>query len=1084
MINKEWEDFFGIEEASDTSYIETDFNIKQKDAVAVLASCVNANGCVDLNWMCEASGLSMDELIHSLHGAIYQDPEVYDLCHADDQGWMLRAQYLSGHIKFKLETAKRLNHKYNDRFAANVAALKAIMPPKSDFDAIGFSIGSPWIPNEYYEAFAKDILGLARAPKISHSAALGRYHVKIASKYQDTVPNLFTYGTLHFSGLLLIEYALNGITPKPYDDVVRLDRKSGIARVLNKTESLAAQEKINLLQKAFSDWIRKNSFRVKELKKIYYNTYACNVPGRYSGCFLDLPGLNTEHFTPYPHQKDAVARIILDKDVLLNHKVGTGKTNIIIMGIHERKRIGLSEKNLIVVPNNVLEAFESAHRQLYPQDHILVIHPEDFKPAYRQNILTKIRDENYVAVYLPFSSFGAISMSRQYKLDRQSKLIQSYRAKATNAPEQWERARLETIVKRQSKKLAEMMTDLPYDEYLCFDELGITTLVVDEAHNFKNISLNSHTDGVVGMHIKGSKKCDEMYEKVQFVRNHDGGVIFSTGTPLTNSIADLFVMQSFLQPEQLALLHLNHFDEWISNFATRQTSFEVDVDSQNYRMRTRFSSFHNIPELISLVANICDFYNDDEGQMDLPESETYTDIIVPKSPEQDAYIKSLADRTEKIRQKLVRNAATDNLLKITHDGRAAALDIRLADSESHPDTESTKTYACAQNVYRLFQLYPNTAQLVFCDLGTPKKGFNIYDELKRLLVEMGIPKSEIAFVHDAGTDAKRRKLFEAVNRASVRVLIGSTSKLGTGVNVQKRLIGIHHLDIPWKPSDIMQREGRLIRQGNENSTVFRFRYITAGTFDAYSWQLLENKQRFISQFMNHTLACRDARDIDDAVLTYAEIKALSVGDPLLKTRIDTSNELERVKIHSRQREQELKKMDTVIAETPQILEKLKDQKTHLALDLAHALANRESLTKEERNAFGEDVLEALTENSFLETDRKFDTLHGCSILLPAGMNPERPFLLIEGVSGNRYKVDMRDAKTGGCIQRIEYALFHLNESIERIETKIKNAIEQRTNAKAEVRKGNPYASDVLRLTEKLLDIDEQLNLRTNGEESA
>ena len=467
------------------------------------------------------------------------------------------------------------------------------------------------------------------------------------------------------------------------------------------------------------------------------------------------------------------------------------------MGIHERKRIGLSEKNLIVVPNNVLEAFERAHHLLYPQDNILVVHPEDFQPAYRQKLLTKIRDEDYVTVYMPFSSFGAISMSRQYKLDCQSELIRSYRAKAAIAPEQWERSRLETIVNQLSKKLAEMMTDLPYDEYLCFDELGITTLVVDEAHNFKNISLNSHTDGVVGMHVKGSKKCDEMYEKVQFVRNHDGGVIFSTGTPLTNSIADLFVMQSFLQPEQLELLHLNHFDEWISNFATRQTSFEVDVDSQNYRMRTRFSSFHNIPELISLVANICDFYNGDECQVDLPKSETYTDVIVPKSPEQDDYIKSLADRTEKIRQKLVRNAATDNLLKITHDGRAAALDIRLADPESHPATESTKTCACAKNVYQLYQLYPNTAQLVFCDLGTPKRGFNIYDELKRLLVEMGIPKSEIAFVHDAGTDAKRRKLFEAVNHASVRVLIGSTSKLGTGVNVQKRLIGIHHLDIPY-----------------------------------------------------------------------------------------------------------------------------------------------------------------------------------------------------------------------------------------------------------------------------------------------
>lgn len=1084
MMNKEWEDFFGIEEVYDMSDAAIDtYTGAKKDAVAALASCINTNGCVDLGWMMDVSGLALDELTEALEGAVYQDPKVYDIYHADDQGWMLRAQYLSGNIKTKLETAKELNRKYNGRFEANVAALKAAMPAKVDFEVIGFGLGSPWIPEKYYSLFAKEVLGLLYLPEIHYSTALGRWKILISPKARNAVQNIYTYGTRRLTALQIMETTLNGGTVKVYDEVSRPERKSGVAKVLNKAETLAAQEKQELLQSAFQEWVRRDPSRVKHMREIFYDTYACSVAGRYSGGFLNLPDLDTEHFTPYPHQKDAVARIILEKDVLLNHKVGTGKTGIIIMGVHERKRIGLSDKNLIVVPNNVLEAFERTHRQLYPKDNILVVHPEDFKPASRQTFLTKIKDSDYTAVYMAFSSFERLGMSKAYKLDQQRELIRNCRAQAANASESWERSRLETMASRLSDQIRKMYEEIPADEFTTFDELGITTLVIDEAHNFKNISIDAHADGVVGMHAKGSKKCDEMLEKVQYVRAQGGGIIFSTGTPLTNSISDLFVLQMFLQPDQLKLLHLNHFDEWINNFATRQTGFEVDVDSQNYRVRTRFSSFHNIPELTSLFAGVCDFYSNDDGGMDLPESEGYMDVIVEKSIEQENYIGELVDRTEKIRQKHVRGRE-DNLLKVTHDGRSAALDIRLADPTAEPDINGTKIHACAEKVYELWKAYPNTAQLVFCDLGTPKKGFNVYDELKNHLKQMEVPASQIAFVHDATTDARRRKLFEAVNNASVRILIGSTSKLGTGVNVQERLVAIHHLDIPWKPSDIVQREGRMIRQGNINDKVYRFRYITAGTFDAYSWQLLENKQRFISQFMNNNLVCRDVRDIDDTVLTYAEIKALSVGDPLLKTRIDTSNELERLKIHCRQREQDLKIMESVVSGFPAALAKLEERKQRLEQDYQHFLTHRESLSKADRDAFGEEVLDALRDNFCVEAERWFDDLHGFRILLPAYMKHERPAILIEGVSGNRYDVDMRDAKAGGCIQRAEYILMHLNERVQAVDIEIAKASVQAEHARAEIRKGNSYAEEVACMSEKLLDIDEELNRRANENEAA
>lgn len=1076
MTGMEWNGLSEVEEIYDfcDDFVDEEADLDQLDAAVVLARCVNTYGRVDLSWMAEQSGLSVQELIDALRGAIFQDPEAYDLNPSEDTGWSLRAQYVSGHLKAKLEKAVALNRQYNGRFNQNILALRQAMPERVPFEKIGVSIGSSWVPASFYAAFAKDVLELTHAPKIYYSTQLGQWKVHTPEHARYAIHNLYTYGTERMSALKILEHTLNAGTVKVYDEVVRPDRKSGIARILNKNETLAVQEKQQALQEAFCAWVGKDPDRICQLEEIYYHTFACIVNSRYDGGFLTLPGLNPA-FVPYQHQKNAVARLILDQDVLLNHVVGSGKTNILVMALHERKRMGLSRKNLVVVPNNVLEAFERAHRYLYPDDKILVIRPErEFKSTCRQKTLEQIRDEDCVAVYMAYSSFDLIPMSRRYRLDQKEAEIRTLRAKANLADDVWEKHQLDSIVSRLCKELAKMEKTLPDDVYLPFDELGITTLVVDEAHNFKNVSVKTRTDNVVGMHATGSAKCDALLEKSRYVREHGGSLIFASGTPLTNSISDLFVLQQFLQPEQLELLHLSHFDEWIGSFAARQSGFEVDLDSQNFRIMTRFSRFHNLPELMSLFSNVCDFYNGTDGGFGLPRCDGYIDTVVPKSAEQTDYIDELVYRTELCRAKLV-ESHEDNPLKITHDGRAVALDIRLVEPERKPDPKRTKTYACARNVYRCWRDHPGTAQLVFCDLGTPKKGFNVYDELKACLMAFGVPEAEIAFVHDAETAIKRRKLFEAVNKATVRVLIGSTSKLGVGVNVQENLIAIHHLDIPWKPSDMVQRDGRLIRQGNRNEQVYRYRYITAGTFDAYSWQIVENKQRFISQFMGGVLADRETQDIDDAVLTYAEIKALSVGDPLLKARIETSNELERTKIHSRRREQELKHMQQIVEEAPGQLEVLAQRKERLLEDRAHFNDHRERLTRQERTAFGEDLLDALAENSAMAQERIFDDLHGFRVLLPANMHLDRPRVILQGVTSNRYEVDLRDAKAAGCVQRMEHLLMHLGDRIDRVQDHIKRVNDEVRQAQAALLEGNGYARRVSILRQKLLEIDEELN---------
>lgn len=1077
MLDKEWEDSFSIEDmfpdGDDAAVYHREGVYKAADEA--LAACKDTLGGVNLSWMADFSGLSPEELKEALENVIFQDPEVYDAHPYEDAGWVLRDQYLSGNIMEKLGKAKKLNKKYTGRFESNILALKKALPPRIRFDEIGFCIGSPWIPAYFYADFAKEILELKMCPKISHSETLHQWKVEEPDDAREAIHNICTYGTGRMNALKIMEHSLNAGIPKVYDKVSRPERKSGHAYVLNKEETLAAQEKKVALQEAFRNWVCRNPYRRKYLEKAYYNTCACNYGGRFDGSFLSLPDLNPE-VSLYKHQRNAVARIVLEKDVLLNHAVGSGKTYTMIVGIHERKRMGLSEKNLIVVPNQILGEFEAAHHYLYPSDSVLVVYPEDFAPEHRQEVLKKIRDGAFTAVYMAFSSFSLIPLSNSGKLERQQNTVAALDKMAAGSNLRWEQRKLENLAGKMSEKLMDMMTELPEDRGITFEQLGITTLAVDEVHNFKNISLQTHAENIVGMYANGSRKCDEMLEKVRIVREQGGGIIFSTGTPLTNSIADLFVLQTYLQPEQMEMLHLGNFDEWINAFAHCRTGFEIDVDSQNYRIMTRFSSFCNLPELSRIFAGVSDFYYNPEQMEGLPECEGYRDIVVPKSREQEQYIEELVLRTELIRQKLVKGNE-DNLLKVTHDGRAAAIDIRLTEPSARPDSTGTKAWACAENVLEIWRNYPGTAQLIFCDLGTPKKGFHIYDELKKYLTDLGIPEQEIAYIHDASTEGRRRKLFQAVNQASVRVLIGSTQKLGTGVNIQERLIAVHHLDVPWKPSDITQREGRMIRHGNRNRKVYRYRYITAGTFDAYSWQILENKQRFIGQFMNGTLAGREMRDVDDVMLTYAEIKALAVGDPLLKSRIETANELDRVKLRYRQREKELFHMAQIVQEHPAGTSAMEQQVKRLVQDQRHFEENREAMTRSEREAFGEELLEAVSANIGRIRERCFDHVHGFRILLPADMKPGSPYVMAEGISGNRYKINLREAKIPGCMQRVEYVLMNLDQRIKAVEERISQVRRQAAQAEKELKKGNPFEAEVSRLSEKLLDMDGELNRR-------
>ena len=1053
------------------------------DADEALVMCVNKYGIVDLPYMSLVSGLSVSELICALGGkAIFQDPAWFeDQAQWDpEEGWVLRPRYLSGNIPAKLEQARRMNARFPGCFQENTEALKAILPTPLDLEEIHVSLGASWIPAEIYAAFIQQLLRHSRPPEVTYQKELGRWFVRAdATVSRYSVLDRDVYGTRDIPAIRIIEQTMNAKTVKVYD-YTGYDSEN---RVLNQAKTMEAQERQSRIIREFRTWVGADSDRRVRLQECYNDALVGYCFSPYDGSFLTLPDMNPE-VTLYQHQKNAVARVLLSGgNVLLAHDVGTGKTYEMIVAAHELHRMGLSEKTMMVVPNNILGATVDAHRFLYPDDAILAVFPKDFTPAKRNEVLEQIRDESYVCAYIAYSSFDMISMSKDYYIEKKRKKVDDLLTFASNASTHYERSALTAEANRLEKKLSEYVVKTKESPWLSFDRLGIQTLFVDEAQNYKNIPIASKADNIVGLHGSGSRKCREMLEKCGSVER----LIFATGTPLTNSLADLYVLQTYLQPEELRFRKIDSFDMWINTFGNREASFEVDVDSSSLRIMTRFSSFHNLTELMGLFSTVCDFFKGGSDIRGLPQFGGYTDVVTAKSREQVGYIRHLAKRTELIRAHKVKRTK-DNLLKVTTDGRKAALDIRLipdaelqeAGAAGNPFTQhQDKVRACADKLLELYTRYPDTCQLVFSDLGTPnsrsqKVDFNVYDSLKSELELRGIPASEVAYIHEAETEAARKRLFAAVNHGMVRVIIGSTEKLGVGVNIQERLIALHHLSVPWRPADIVQREGRILRQGNTCEEVFIFRYITEGTFDSYSWQILENKQRFISNFLAATNGNRTQEDISDTVLSYAEIKALAIGNPLVKKRVEISNRLSRARMNSRRRQKQMMELRTLTEIIPERLREMDRIHQSIRLDTRDYRRSKIQMSRKERIAFGKRLLARLDDNQLRAKERLFGTYQGLSVFLPANMLVEKPYVHLRGSEGSSYYVDMNTDKPLGCTMRLDHTLEGLEKRDQEVGSQMQELRRQRLDAQKELDLGNPYEIIIEELEEQLAGIDTQL----------
>lgn len=1041
------------EETRDEISVLEDYAVTY-DAVSALEYSKAKFGRVNLSVMSQISGLEIQELIEQLKGQyIWQDPKEYGISMEAEAGWLFEEQYFNGKWSHVMKSAQEANALYG-RFAENIEALEKRKPAIVHAEQIYAPLGSVSAMG-VCSSFIQDLLDLDEEPEMIEVD--GEYFLN-ENVGENSIKNKYTYGTGDITAIKNIKHILEGKIPT-----------SG----RNKAEVLDGIEMQQQIKSAFQKKMMSCAEK-RELVETEHNQLFDYMKPNFDGSFLRLDDLNSE-VKLYPYQKNAVARMILSSNVLLAHSVGAGKTYEMIVGCHEKKRMGLSEKNLVVVPNSVLDATIKTHQYLYPQDEILAVTPRNFTPTRRKEMLRKIREGNYVAIYMAHSSFDRIKLSKKHYLGQKEEAIRECKSAIEAAGEKTFRGRV------LSKKLTKLQNEFwkirmrPYDDELsCFESLGITTLVIDECHNYKNITMQACLDGVVGMHLNGSKKSDEMLAKVHFVQEEGGSIVFATGTPLTNSLADLYVLQRYLQPEELKKCKIEKFSQWLNTFVQQEVAFEIDVDSQNYRFKVRFTHFHNLPELMSMFANVCDFYDGSDKSV-LPEFEGYTDITVPKTGEQKEYIENLVTRTENIRSKAVKQSE-DNLLLVTIDGRKCALDIRLVKPELKV-TGISKTIVCAEKVNELYHDYPGTAQLVFCDSSTPKKTFNIYDALREELMKYEIPQEEIAFIHEGTTESKRRELIQNLNAGKIRIMVGSTPKIGIGVNVQENLIAIHHLDIPWRPSDLVQREGRLIRQGNQNNHVYIFRYITEGSFDSYTWQIMENKQKFISSFLSGVLnpEQREEEDISETVLDYSEIKALAVGNPLIKKRLEVANYIEHLRISLNERQKQLKALETIIEEAPEKMAKKEKLIRGVSDDMEYYQSQKKIISMEERETFGKRLLQEVAANIMKPEEKMFEVYQGFNIVLPPNMSERYPYVIMRRENGGSYSVKMDGNKPLGCSRRLDHVLEQLPKRKETHEEDYWICQKNYQDAKADIQRGNPYRKQLEEATYELHQIDEELN---------
>ena len=1028
-------------------------------------------GRVDIEYISSITGADLKTVILTLKGSIYQNPETWEECFY--KGWETAEEYLSGNMVQKWKAAKAANETYKGYFADNLKAIEKVLPPAVSSQDIYITLGSPWVPEDIIDDFICHILKSdERYCQATHDPYTGSWEISNKSLYNHRVAAKSTYGTSRLTAMYILERTLNMKTVCVTDEISCLTTKSGKKRVVNQAETVAVLEKQKRMIAEFQKWVWKDPQRKARLEEIFENNFGCVRRRHFDGSFLSFPTMSPD-ITLYPYQKDAVARILFSPNTLLAHDVGSGKTYVMIAAGMELRRMELSKKNLYVVPNNLVGQWRDIFLTLYPDANLLCVEPKNFTPAKRENVLKSIRDQDYDGIIMAYSCFELIGLSREHYIRELEELRDTIYGMIDNAERTT--SRLRRKAKSTDDELFKAITNiLKTDCGIFFDELGITRLFVDEAHNFKNVPIDTQVGHVLGISPSGSRKCQDMMDKVRLIQkqNNGGGVVMATGTPITNSITDAYIMQMYLQSGELAMLDLQSFDSWIGMFAEKVTEFEIDVDTSTYRLATRFAKFHNLPELTTLLASIADFHQ--VGTQDgVPETDGYSDALIGKTPEFADYLKTISTRADDVRQGRVKRTE-DNMLKITTDGRKAALDLRLVDPTGR-FTYQSKIARCAENVWNIYQKTKaqKSTQLIFCDTSTPKKGFNMYDELYALLFSMGIPMEHMAFIHDADTERRRKALFRQVQNGKVRVLIGSTFKLGLGVNVQDKLIAIHHLDVPWRPADMTQREGRILRQGNENDKVQIFRYITEGSFDAYSWQLLETKQRFIVGLLSGSLEDRSGSDIENTVLDYAEVKALAVGNPLVKERVETANELSRLLTLQRKAIESHIALEKELTELPG---KMEQQKLWIAKCREDAAFMQETFAvqdKDTRRQIRKTIFDAVSANDLATKETLLMTYQGFQIVLPTNMSKEKPYVWLQ--RRGRYYVELGDSEVG-CLIRLDNALEGLPDHLAKLEKNLLEMEQREAALGAELQKKEDFTDRIAQCKEKLAKLDKKLGV--------
>ncbi len=870
-------------------------------ASEALAVSISEKAKVDMKHMKELSGKSEGELEEELTGVVFRD--IYCSEKAEDildsyldsarYSFVTADEYLSGNVRKKLRMARALKEalppekkKWID---VNIKALEKVQPAELTAAEIGVRIGANWVPIEIYEEFIFELLGTnsyaRRRMKILCPKCSGQWNISEKRADRSNVKAFTTYGTKRMDAYSIFEQTLNQKDVRVFDYIE--DENGNKKAVLNKKETAIAQDRQELIKAKFSEWIWKDIDRRERLCRIYNEVFNAIRPREYNGEHINFIGMNPE-ITLRKHQVNAIAHIMYGGNTLLAHEVGAGKTFEMVAAAMEMKRLGLCTKSLIVVPNHIIEQWASEWLQLYPTANILVATKKDFEKRNRKKFCGRISTGDFDAVIIGHSQFEKIPMSAERQItliQRQMDEIMEGIKEAKNArAERYTVKQLEKTRKSLEAKLSKLNDQSRKDDLVTFEELGVDRIFIDESHAFKNLFLATKMRNVGGIAQTEAQKSSDLFMKTQYMDEltNGHGVIFATGTPISNSMVELYTIQRYLQYSTLQELNLLHFDDWASNFGETITAMELSPEGTGYRAKTRFAKFYNLPELMAIFRQVADIQTADMLNLPVPKANFHTEVISPTQMQKEM-IKGLAERAEKIRSGSI-DPSVDNMLKVTNDGRKLALDMRLTNPLAGDD-EHGKTSTCANNIYRIWKdnMEAKSTQLVFCDLSTPKNdgNFNVYDDIKKKLVEKEIPEEEIAYIHQANTETKKKELFSKVRTGQVRILMGSTQKMGAGTNVQDRLIGLHDLDCPWRPSDLAQRLGRIVRQGNENGEVEIYRYVTEGTFDAYLYQLVENKQKFIRQIMSGKIPVRAMEDVDETALSFAEIKALATGNPLI-----------------------------------------------------------------------------------------------------------------------------------------------------------------------------------------------------------